>query len=137
MFKHVITVVPVSLTVSLAQTAHSDHWIRMHSDPYGSTHINSNTIKKVRGKKDIVEYHYRYIYRFGEPSLDIPPNGYQQSVQQMNCIENTYAVLKSQYFKSNGKVDALDSVSTDVHFQPINEYYTDYMKIKRYVCSLL
>ncbi len=124
--------------VIFASTAYAttpEKWVKVATDEYGQTLVNSNHIKSVAGQPSVVEYGYKYIYTYGVPSLQIAPRGYIQAIHQINCKEQTKATIKSQRFKPNGKaIDNATPFST-VYFEPIYDSHTDLMKVYKYVCK--
>lgn len=113
----------------------SEKWVKVSTDEYGETFVNSNHIKSVAGHPSVIEYGYKYIYTYGVPSLQIAPRGYIQAVHQINCKERTKATLKSQRFKPNGKAIDMDTPFSTVYFEPIYDSHTDLMKVYKYVCK--
>lgn len=113
----------------------SENWIKVSTDEYGETFINSNNVKRLDTQPDIVEYGYKYIYRYGVPSLQITPRGYIQAIHQINCLEKTRAIAKSQRFKPSGKAIDKDVPFGTIYFEPIHDSFTDLNKVYNYVCT--
>ncbi|MDY6456182.1 hypothetical protein [Acinetobacter faecalis] len=124
--------------VMFASTAYAttpEKWVTVAKGEYGQTFVNSNHIKSVTGQPSVVEYGYKYIYKYGVPSLQLAPNAYIQAIHQINCKERTKATIMSQRFKPNGKaIDNATPFST-VYFEPIYDSHIDLIKVYKYVCK--
>ena len=115
--------------------ATGDNWVKVSTDEYGETFVNSNHIKNVAGYPAVVEYGYKYTYKYGVPSLQIAPKGYIQAIHQINCKDRTKAIIMSQRFKPNGKAIDTETPFSTVYFEPIYDSHTDLMKVYQYVCK--
>ena len=129
----------IALSIFLLATAThatlSEKWVKVSIDEYGETFVNSNHIKNVAGYPSVVEYGYKYTYKYGVPSLQIAPKGYIQAIHQINCKNRTKAIIMSQRFKPNGKAIDTETPFSTVYFEPIYDSHTDIMKVYKYVCK--
>lgn len=127
--------ISVLMSATTIHATTSEKWVKVSIDEYGETFVNSNHIKSVAGQPSVMEYGYKYIYKYGVPSLQIAPKGYIQAVHQINCKEQTKAIIMSQRFKPNGKAIDTNTPFSTIYFEPIYDSHTDLMKVYRYVCK--
>jgi hypothetical protein len=125
----------IILVTSLTNAETTPNWVKVSTDEYGETFVDSNHLKRLPENKKIVEYGYKYIYKYGVPSLNIQPKGYIQAIHQINCAEKTKGTVLSQRFTPQGK--SLDKpVPYDkVYFEPIYDRFEDLTKIYKFVCK--
>lgn len=116
--------------------AKKDQWVMLDQDEYGWTYLNHGYIKAVETDLNIVEFGYKYVYRYGVPSLKIKPRGYIQAIHQIHCKDKTRAYIKSQRFTPMGKaLDKADAMSI-VYFEPMDMSLPINLKLIKTVCKL-
>lgn len=124
-----------ALVLCSITSAKSHQWTMFEQDDSGWSYIDKTTIKQIDQTPNIYEIDYKYVYKYGVPSLNIEPKGYVQAVHQIDCNNQARAYIKSQRFTPQAKALDKDDLFSTIYFEPMSMQRASNIKLIKMLCT--